>query len=405
MNSSSLFSDFYGAGNENRHLKQRSRIIKSLAKSSCPMTIPEISQHVKISIPTTIKLVNELIQENWILDEGKKETDSGRRPVLYSLNKECFFVVGVEVLLKRIHVNVVRIGLDVIYDNKDSSFVMENTDVCLNHVVQFIKTAIEKSGVAKEKIIGVGMGITGGVYSETGESFNYFNFMSQPLSMYLKDIFDIPTVVDNDTRVLGVAEQVLGKVKRTSNALIVNMSRGLGLTVILNKKVIAGGMGFAGEFGHMQLGKKGRLCLCGKKSCLGTEVSGYALEEDLADALNQGDTSINFKLADINNYRYDDILVAAMKGDGLALRLLQQQGEKLGEALGNIINLLNPELIVIGGKVARVKDLFSDSVRMGIKKTALINPLLFCKVVVSDLGSSAGPQGAASMVFKRAGMM
>lgn len=405
MTPSGLFSDFSGAGNENRHLKQRSRIIKCLAKSSCAMTIPEISKHVKISTPTTIKLVNELIQENWILDEGKKETDSGRRPVLYSLNKESFFVVGVEVLLKRIHVNVVRIGLDVIYDNKDSSFVMENTDVCLNRVVQFISAAIEKSGVEKEKIIGVGMGITGGVNSETGESFNYFNFMSQPLSMYLEDVFDIPTVVDNDTRVLGVAEQVFGKVKRTSNALIVNMSRGLGLTVILNKKVVAGGMGFAGEFGHMQLGEKGRLCLCGKKGCLGTEVSGYALEEDLADALNQGDTSINFKLKDINGYRYDDILVAAMKGDGLALRLLQQQGEKLGEALGNIINLLNPEIIVIGGKVARVKDLFSDSVRMGIKKTALINPLLFCKVVVSDLGSGAGPQGAASMVLKRVGMI
>lgn len=405
MTPSSFFSEISGVGNESRHQKQCSRIVKCLAKSNSPMTIPEISKHVKISTPTTIKLVNELIEGSWILDEGKKETDSGRRPVLYTLNKEMFYVVGVEILLKRIHVTVVGIGLDVIYEEKNIDFVISNSQECLDSVVKFISSAIKKSKVKVDKIIGVGIGITGGVNSETGESFNYFNFMDRPLSQYMEESLGINTVIDNDTRVLGVAEQVFGRVKRTANALIVNMSRGLGITVILNKKVVAGGMGLAGEFGHMQLGEKSRLCLCGKKGCLGTEVSGFALEEDLFEALNNGETSIFFKVDEKRKYRYDDILDAAMKGDGLALRLLQQQGEKLGEALGNIINLLNPELIVIGGKVARVKDLFSDSVKMGLKKTALINPLLFCKVVVSNMGNDAGPRGAASMILKRVGMI
>lgn len=400
-----LFFDFSDYDNESRQLKQRSRILKCLAKSNIALTIPEISKQVKISTPTTIKLINELIKDDLIVDEGKKETDSGRRPVLYSLNKKIFYVVGVEILLKRIHITIIRIGLEVVYEDMDTNFLLSNTEECLKNAIAFIEKSIVKSGISKEKILGMGVGITGGVNSNKGESFNYYNFMDLPLSKHLEEVFEFPVLIENDTRVIGFAENVFGKAKKISNALVVNMSRGLGLTVILNKKVVSGGEGFAGEFGHMQFGQKERLCLCGKQSCLGTEVSGFALEEDLTDALKRGESSIHFKKNEIGTYRYDDILKVALEGDGLALKLLQEQGVRLGQALGNIINLLNPELIIIGGKIARVKDLFTDPVKMGIKTTSLMNPLKYCRIEVSNLGKDAGPIGAAAMILRKIGMI
>ncbi len=401
MNFTGLISDALSSNNESRQQKQRSRIVKCLSKSEHLLTIPEIANTVRISLPTAIKLINELIENKWVIEEGKKETESGRRPSLYALNKEMICAVGVEILLKRIHVTILKVGFDEILSEQDKGFILENTQECLDRVIAFIDSVIKKSGKSKDHIMGIGIGITGRVNTNTGESMTYFNFLQKPLAIYIEEQLSLPVVIDNDTRVHGVAEKVFGKGKHTPNTLIVNMSRGLGMSIVLDKKMVRGDMGYAGEFGHMHFGTENRHCICGKQGCLGTEVSGYALEEDLKNALTRGETSINFSKETLASIRYDAILDAALNGDSLAIDLIQKQGEKLGEALGNIINLLNPSLIVIGGKFARVKDTFTDAIKMGLKKTALINSANACKIVSSELTDQAGPQGAACLIFKK----
>ena len=401
MNFSNLNYDLFVSSNESRQQKQSTRIIKCLSKSEEALTSPEIAAVVRISLPTTNKLINELIESKWLIEEGKKETELGRRPTLYTLNKERMCAVGVVVLLKRIHVTILKIGFDELLSEQDKSFILENTQACIDRVIAFISSVIEKSGRPKDSIMGVGIGITGRVNTNTGESITYFNFLQKPLADYIEEQLLLPVVIDNDTRVHGVAEKILGKGKNSQNTLIVNTSHGLGMSIVLNKKMVRGEMGFAGEFGHMHFGIGNRQCLCGKQGCLGTEVSGYALEEDLKNALARGESSINFSNKTDEPIVYEAILEAAINGDSLAIELIQKQGEKLGSALGNIINLLNPSLIVIGGKFAIVKDIFTDPVKMGLKKTVLINSANSCKVVTSELTDLAGPKGAACLIFKK----
>jgi len=200
---------------------------------------------------------------------------------------------------------------------------------------------------------------------------------------------------------MGLAEQVLGQAKEARNALILNVSRGLGMTIIANRRLITGGMGFAGEFGHMQMGNSDKLCICGKRGCLGMEVSGYALEENFKQAIKEGGTSLAINDKPLEDIRYDDILEAANQGDGLCINLLQEMGEILGMALGNIVNLLNPELIIIGGKFAQAGYMFSDSIKTGMNKTALTLPLKYVTLKTSQLGSESGSIGASAMVFKQ----
>lgn len=398
---SGLLTDIGGVSIKSRQQKQSGRILRYLAKKQNGTSIPEIADHVRISVPTTTKLINELIEQDCINEVGKRETDNGRKPVLYSINKERFYAVGLEVVLKRIEVKIVRIDKEVIYEARDNDFLLENTGDCLNFVIDFIRRAIDNSGIDFQQIMGIGIGITGRVDRNTGHTINYFNFLNVSFAATVEANTGLPTVVDNDTRVLGIAEQVVGKAKNVSNALVLNVSRGLGISLIVNKKLVAGGNGFAGEFGHMQFGQSQRLCMCGKKGCLGTMVSGYALEQDLEEALISGEASIHFKLANSDSYRYDDVLEAAIRGDALSIKLIQKQGECLGEALGNLLNLLNPELIIIGGKLAVVGDLFITSVKMGMKKSALINPLMLCKISLSDLKKEAVSDGAAYMFWKK----
>lgn len=371
-----------------------------MSKSDESLTIPEISEFVRISIPTGTKLVNELLGLGFVVEEGKKETENGRKPSVYNLDKEKFFVVGVEILSKWIHVSVDRIDLETVYESHNRAFELENSEECLTYIISFIKEAIADSPVTPDQIIGIGIALTGSVNGHTGESADYFNHLDLPLQAFLEKELGQTVFIDNDTRVIGIAEQVLGQAKGVENALIVKFSRKLGLSIILDRQVVFGAKGFAGNFGHMQFGTKQRLCSCGKKNCLTTEVSGDALYQDLQDALLAGETSLYFQLEKIDTYTYHDVLDAVLKGDALSIKLLMEQGDKLGQALGNIANLLNPDLIVLGGEMVMVSDFLIDGVKAGMKKTGLLNSLKNCEVKASGLSRFFSSRGAACMVLK-----
>ena len=389
------------ASNQSRQAKQKKKIIQALAKVKGHLTIPDIQKQIKASTPTVIKLLNELMADDLVLEEGKKETDNGRRPTLYKVNIQKFHAVGVEILFKRISISVTRLDQQVVYEKQDINFRLEDTKKNLEYVIDFIQNTIDECGIPKEHILGIGMGITGRVNINTGESYNFFTFTREPLAEYLSHRFQKQVFIDNDTHITGLAEQVMGQAKEVRHALILNVSRGLGMTIIANEKIITGGMGFAGEFGHMQMGDSQKLCICGKRGCLGMEVSGYALEENFKTAIEEGGISLAINNKGLQEIRYDDILAAADQGDGLSISLLQKMGETLGMALGNIVNLLNPELIIIGGKFARTGYMFTDSIKTGMNKTALTVPLRFLNIKTSTLGNGSGCSGAAAMVFKQ----
>ncbi len=389
---------------ENRQQKQLRGIVRCLAKSDTAQTIPEVAELLKISIPTCTKLVKELVEKKYILEDGKKETDNGRRPETYSLNVNRFYVVGVEILLKFIHVSVVRIDGEVMYEKGNSQFVLENTNEGLAYVVSYIKAAIVQTQIETDQIVGIGVGLVGTVNSHNGDTTQYFNFAQGSFRKHLEIKFSVPVLIDTDTRAICVAEQVQGKAQGVANALIVKMSRSLGMSIVLNGQIVFGGKGLAGELGHLQIGKLNRICSCGKKGCLETEVSGSALQTDLKEALLKGETSYYFEPSKADTYRYHDVMAAVLQGDALSLRLIQDQADKLGQALGNMVNLLNPDLIVIGGEIVMIKDFFIDAFKMGLKKTALIESLANCQIEVSDLGRYFSSRAAACMIFKNNGL-
>ncbi len=381
-------------------MQQKLKIIQAVSQNGEGITVPDICKKLKISAPTGIKLVNELRHEGFLEITGKKEISNGRRPTVYALKNTNFYSLSVEILMKRISFGIVDSRLNTVYYTQNTDFILENTQLCLDKAQDFIMDSFKNSGINEDSILGLGIGITGRVRNDTGESLTYFNFIDKPLAEYFSLVFNTPVFLNNDTRCFGLAEKIVGKAKDVKNAIVINLSRGLGTSLIIDNSIVNGGTGFAGELGHMQFGSKEKICLCGKKGCLGNDVGGYTLEENFKEKIGQGEKTIIELPQDINNIRYDDILAAALKGDGLSIRLIQEMGQKLGYALGNIINLLNPELIIIGGKFSKLKDILLDPVKTGITGSALIHPLRFCNIEFSELGDLAGLKGAGAMVFE-----
>ncbi len=393
-------SNFSEITNETRLMQQKLRIIQVISQNGYGVTVPDICKELKISAPTGIKLVNELQSEGFLSVVGKKETLNGRKPAIYALKNVNFYALSVEILLKRITVGVIDSKLNTVYYRQKTDFVLENTPECLQDVEAFIIECLGNSGVGEESILGMGLGITGRVINETGDSLTFFNFLDQPLGEYLSRTLDIPVFLNNDTRCFGMAEKIIGKAKDVNHAIIINLSRGLGTSLIIDNKIVNGGMGFAGEMGHMQFGNKEKICLCGKKGCLGNDVGGYSLEESFMDRVYEGEKTMVEIPEDGSSVRYDEILMAALKGDDLSIKLIQEMGYRLGHALGNILNLLNPELIIIGGKFAKLKTLLLDPVKTGMSGSALVNPLQNCNIEFSELGDLGGLKGAGALVFE-----
>jgi len=391
-------------GINGRKIDNKRKIIRHLSKYKESLTIPEIAIFIDLSIPICTTLIKDLVNDNYLIKQGKKTSENGRRPFTYSFNKNSFYVVGVEILSKFIQLSIFNTDLDNIHTSTDRNFILSNDEECLSCITSFIENSLIDSNVNKKDIIGIGVGMREVIKDSYGELSFFFPEEAISLKEHLGSKINLPIIIDNDTRTIGVAEQMLGAAIGVDNLLVVKVSRTLGLSIIANRHIIKGSYGVAGNFNHTQFEKGNRLCECGKIGCLGTEIGGNALLNDLKSAIMNGHNSIHFNKSKLSNYKYHDILEAVLKGDELSLKLIQDQGHKLGKALGNVINLLDPELVLIGGEYGMVKDFFIDAVKVGIIKTGLINTVKHCEVKASALDRYLGAKAGACILLKACDM-
>ena len=195
------------------------------------------------------------------------------------------------------------------------------------------------------------------------------------------------------------AEKVFGVVKDEKDVLFVNLGRGLGIGMMLDDKLYYGKTGFAGEFGHIPLFDNEVLCHCGKKGCLETEASGISLEKMMVERMQAGETSVLTKQwKEGKEILVYDIIKAANSDDVLSISLISEIAEKLGRGVGVLINLLNPELVVVGGSLSLVGDYLMLPLKTAINKYSLSLVSKDTRFKLSKLGDNASVIGVAMLI-------
>lgn len=233
---------------------------------------------------------------------------------------------------------------------------------------------IDSLPVEKRKIAYACFSISGRIDSEAGVSHSAFNFEGDdtPLARTLSEKIGLRVIIENNTRAMTFGELHLYNREHFRNFLFVNISWGLGLGIVIDGKVYGGNNGYAGEFGHMNTCNNEIICHCGKKGCLETEVSGMAMSRMLAERIRNGETTI---LKDMINSGEDptpaDILKAIGSEDPLCIDLIENMGMKLGKQLANLINLFNPEAVILSGSFSRESTYFTEAIKSSIRKFAL----------------------------------
>jgi len=381
-----------GVAFKNKSLKKA--IINELDASG-DLTIADLARELNISTPKITSMVNELIQDGLLQDLGKIDSTGGRRASIYGLVSDACYFLGVDVKRYYINIGLIDFKKHMVNVEEKIPYPLENTQESLKALLEAIRGFIERQGIEQEKILGIGINLSGRVNNITGYSYSYFHFQEEPLAQFIEHELGIRTFLENDSNAMAYGEYCNGVVENEKNVLFINLDYGTGSGIILNGKVYYGKSGFSGEFGHIPFYNNEILCGCGKKGCLETEVSGQALLRMVKEKLQAGSNSVlNQTVDNFDALKLEDLIEAARNEDVLMIELLAEMGEKLGKALALLINLFNPELVILGGTLAATGDYLRLPARSAVNKYSLSLVNSDTQVKRSKLGEKAGVVGA-----------
>ncbi|MDR2912609.1 MAG: ROK family transcriptional regulator [Alistipes sp.] len=364
-----------------------------------PSTIAELTAALHISIPTMTKLVGELVEDKLVHENGKIETTGGRRPNIYGLTSSAIYFAGVNVGRDNIQFVITDIQNNIIVSREQTDFELIDTDACLRHICKGISDFIDTCGVDRDRILGLGVCIAGRVNPNTGRSYKYFTANEESLTEIFEEATGVRTLLENDTRARCYAEYNAGSPQDGENILYLHLGRGVAIGIVMDGKLFYGKSGFAGEFGHTPFFDNEKICSCGKKGCLETEISGVAVEEKIIDRLRRGsNTILREKFECGENIHIDDVISAARNDDNLSIELIEEVGEKAGKSIAFLINIFNPETVIIGGNLSHAGDYIMLPLKASTNKYSLNLVYKDTRFRLSRMGQNAGALGAAMLM-------
>ncbi len=276
------------------------------------------------------------------------------------------------------------------------------------HAVQLLLGMVDEvlnlSGLVREEISGIGVSCGGPLDTKTGVVYsppNLPGWDALPLKDMIESEFHIPTVLENDANASALAEARFGGGRGYDYVLYMTMSTGIGGGIIANGKIYHGANDSAGEVGHQILLPDGPLCGCGKQGCLEALCSGPSIARRAQEAIaDQSNTNI-LKLAggQLDGVRSEHVLQAARNGDALAVALMEETAYYMGWGIANLVNILNPQIVLLGTIAVAAGDLLLNPIRRTVAEMAMQRPSEAVKIMPAELGDSIGDLAAISLVI------
>ena len=361
-------------------------------------SLADLSKELNTSIPTITKLVGELIDDGFLKEVGKLDTNGGRRPSIYGLNPSAGYFVGIDIRVRYISIAVTDFKGTVIDFHEKLDFSVQNSEQSFRGLCRFIKDQLQENGIDPSMVLSYGFNLTGRVNNETGYCFTYFIGEDKPIASVLENEMGTPVFVENDSRAMAYGEYICGVANNEKNMLFINIGWGLGMGMITDGNLSYGKSGFSGEIGHFPFLNNNQICHCGKTGCLETGASGSAICRIFAEKLSQGRTSmLSDKYNRGDRIELEEILDAAREEDMLAIEVIEEIGTTLGRAIAGLINIFNPELIVLGGIVAKTREYLLLPIRSSIQKHSLNIINSDTSIKFSKLGDKAGAIGSCML--------
>jgi predicted NBD/HSP70 family sugar kinase len=347
-------------------------------------------------------MLTELIDEDYVLETGYASSTGGRRPQMYSLRSDFMYIVSVAMDQFVTRIAIMDMQNNPIIAVEKFELTLSNNPSALADLTEKIRSCIKKSGIEESKIFGIGIGMPGFVDVIKGINYTFLDSKNENIEDYISAKTGLPVYIDNDSRLVALAELSFGIVNDRKNAMVINIGWGVGLGLIVKGELFRGQNGFAGEFSHIPLFSNNKLCGCGKMGCLETEASLFAVIEKTKEGIKNGKLSYIKELPESHYEEACEIIIgAAKKGDKFAIEILSDAGYQIGRGLAVLIHLLNPETIILSGRGSLAGKLWQAPIQQALNEHCIPRLASGTEIQMSQLGHEAELIGAAALVMER----
>jgi len=385
---------------DRKNNSQKRKIVKYLFLHGT-LSITNLMKYLKLSTPKIISLLNELKNDGLIEELGQGNSSGGRRPTIYGNKEDAFYIVSISINLYKTSVTIFNAKNQKIREERILPLAISHGTSTIDPIVDFTDKILLETQIPREKFLGIGIEMPGLVDSETGINKTYMN-SEIPVGQLFKEIFGLEVLIENDAKTRAFAELRFGAARSKRNVLAIHIDWGIGMGIIVNGKLYKGRDGFAGELGHLPMVDNGILCKCGKKGCLETIASGTAVARMVIEEMKAGRSSLLGQLVeeDLDKIEIRKVVQAAILGDQYSISILANVGHWLGKGLAYLIQIFNPELIILGGRMSEAHQFILPPIQQSIQIFCIPELANNMQIKVSELGSQSGIQGVAALLLE-----
>lgn len=402
MSSSKSQNGLMRTGNRDLMKEINLSLVLNLIRSQGPLSRTDIAQRSGLSLGAVSGLAGELLTSGLIREVGEGQSKGGRPAVLLTLNPRGGYAVGIKLTEHSIVTAVTDLEASVVHWKLSLENDLHDSQTAIEAIIQAAETVIRDSGVPRASVIGIGIGLAGVIDNQEGAC--YYSAipawrhvqLAQPIGHRLH----LPVYIENNVNALTMAEKWFGAGRGLPHFLVVTIGRGIGMGVVANDWFYRGAMGGAGEFGHITLQPDGPRCDCGRVGCLEALAADPAVVRKARQAIEAGKRTVMTQtVQSAGQLTFEHVALAADQGDEVALELLIEAGRWLGLGLSYLINLFNPQLIVLSGEGTRMGDARIKSALQTMKQHVFARLDENTEVVVKPMGEETWARGAACLVL------
>lgn len=369
-----------------------------------PISRVEIAERTGLGRSTITGIINTLLRENLVTEIGSAESAAGRKPVLLTFNARALYAVGVKLAPRSVTVALVDLNAKVLHSEEIGISPNRGVEAVLGTVKEALEKTLTSCGVERDRLLGIGLVMPGVVDPSNGITISsyFLGWENIPIRDLLEQELDLPAYVDNDANAMALAEALYGAGRGASDLVALTSGVGIGAGIIIGGQIHRGARFNAGELGHMCVVKDGPLCGCGRRGCLEALAADAAVVRRAREAAVAGRAPLLAHVArgHVDLITREMVVEAAKDGDEGAREVLAETGRWLGLAAANVVNVLGPARVVVGGEATlEAGELILAPMREAMAETVFPNMPADLLVVQSSLGHHAWVQGAAALVL------
>lgn len=371
----------------------RSRVIDALRELGVASRA-DVARHTGLSRTTISGLVAEMREEGLVVDRpdanGEAQASGAGRPATpIGLSPRAGAALGIDFGKRHLAVVIADLSHSLLAEDRREMEEGYDSRHGMDAATELAEEVLERSGVPRAQILGVGLGLPGPIHGPSGQvgsSDILPGWADLPVAQEMEARLGLPVRVDNDANLGALAELFWGAGRDASELVYLKVATGIGAGLVINGRLFHGAGGTAGEIGHLTIDEHGPLCRCGNRGCLETFAAGDALVELLRSSLG-------------HELTVEEIVDQAVEGDVACGRAIADAGRHLGHAVGAICNLINPERVVVGGSIGQAGDLLLGEMREAVRRRAVLSAAQDVEIVAGVLGERAEVLGATALVL------